>query len=417
MDGGPAQTLCAPPRRQPFDWTEGLWSQPERASAAALVLSADWAPIRAFREPLAACPEEVYGDLLEVLRSADLRIVNLECVLSDRGAPVSKSGSVFKGQRRHIKGLLEIPFDAVTLANNHQFDYGLEAFSDSLGVLDQAGIRRTGAGLDAEEARTPLLLKTGSLTVAIVNFCEGEDLTAAVHGPGVFGWEPEQAALTVEACRRRADLVVAIVHGGLEYIPFPPPYFAQACRGLVRAGAHLVVGHHPHVPQGIEWYEGVPICYSLGNFVFYQPTPLRYRRIGYLVRAGMDREGLTDLGIIPYGINQEGLALLRGPQRKWFFDRLQAVSEPLALPHGIRDGWHGFLGHYGLGGFREELRMLTEHLERDAGRGAAMFRNRLTTMQHYHHWRDLMTHIMDDTLEQAPEWTRKLAREWLTEPL
>lgn len=398
-----------------LDWGQGRWHDPAAGPAAArIVVAADWAPIRAFAEPLAANPETVYGDLLPVLRQADLRLVNLECVLSDRGAPVWKSGSVFKGESRHLSGLQAVPFDAVTLANNHVSDYGVEAFGDTLDLLDRHGIGRTGAGLTPEEAHRRLDLRVGGLTLAVVNFSEAEDLTEAREGPGVCGWEVDRVVEEIRQAHTAVDAVLVVAHCGLEYIPFPPPYVVAACRVAAEAGADLVIGHHPHVPQGIEFHCGVPICYSLGNFVFYQETDLVYRKVGYLVRAGIADGGLADLELIPYAIGTDHLSLLQGERRAWFFDRLRAVSEPLSRPDGANQAWHGFLRHYGQQGLADEVGMILGRLRDEPRKGAAIFRNRLTTQQHYWHWRDLLTRIVEGTLEAGPEWARALAAEWLT---
>jgi poly-gamma-glutamate synthesis protein (capsule biosynthesis protein) len=381
---------------------------------AEIVIASDWAPIRAFDDIVARAPESVYGDLLQVLRGADLRIVNLECALSGEASPLWKSGSVFKGRPEHVRGLTAVPFEAVTLANNHVFDYGIEAFRETLTLLADHGIRTVGAGMSAEEAHRPLILDLSGIRIGIVNFSEGEDLTAAVSGPGVFGWDIDKAVESVRAIRPGVDIILVICHGGVEYIPLPPPYLAKAFRRVAEAGADLIVGHHAHVPQGIQFVAGVPIFYSLGNFVFWQETDLLYRKLGYLVKAGIAREGLANLEIIPYGIGPESLRLLRREERAQFFEALRKVTLPLAEPNGIAEAWHGFLRHYGIKGFRDEIAMILAKMDQEPAKGAAMLRNRVATMQHREHWIDAMTRIMDGTIGESPQWAYDLAVEWLT---
>jgi len=398
-----------------FDWGRGRWINAAAPQARVeIVIASDWAPIRAFGDIVARAPEAVYGDLLPVLRAADLRIVNLECALAGDAAPVWKSGSVFKGRPEHIRGLTAVPFDVAALANNHVFDYGVEAFRGTLQILADRGIRSVGAGMSPDEARRPLVLDLKGVRIGIVNFGEGEDLTAAVSGPGVFGWEIEAVVESIRAIRADADLVLVVCHGGVEYIPFPPPYLAEAFRRAAEAGADLVVGHHAHVPQGIQFVGGVPVCYSLGNFVFWQDTDLLYRKLGYLVKAGVSRGGLSHIEVIPYEIGSEGLRLLKGADRELFFEALKNVTLPLAEPEGIRQAWHGFLRHYGIKGFRDEIAMILAQMDREPAKGAAMLRNRVATMQHREHWIDAMTRIMEGTLDEAPQWAYDLAVEWLT---
>lgn len=235
-----------------LDWGRGRWVSGLAPQARAeIVIAADWAPIRAFDDIVARTPEAVYGDTLPVLRAADLRIVNLECALAGDAEAVWKSGSVFKGRPEHIRGLTAVPFEVATLANNHVFDYGTEAFRETLKLLGEHSIRFVGAGMNPEEARRPLVLEVQGVRIGIVNFSEGEDLTAAEDGPGVFGWDVGAVAESIRAIRSDADIVLVVCHGGVEYIPFPPPYLAEAFRRVSEAGADLVIGHHAHVPQGI----------------------------------------------------------------------------------------------------------------------------------------------------------------------
>jgi hypothetical protein len=398
-----------------FDWSRGRWvNAAVPRSQAEIVIASDWAPIRAFDEIVVHSPAAVYGDVLPILRQGDLRIVNLECSLSTGASPVWKSGSVFKGRPEHIRGLTEVPFEVVTLGNNHVFDYGLEDFRQTLDLLSENSIRSVGAGMSVEDARRPLFLEVNGIRIGIVNFSEGEDLTAAVSGPGLFGWEVDAIAESVRAIRPGVDIILVICHGGVEYIPFPPPYLSEAFRRIAGAGADLIIGHHAHVPQGVQILNGVPICYSLGNFVFYQETDLLYRKQGYLVKAGVSRTGLAQLQLIPYEIGSESLRLLKGDESVQFFDSMKKVSLPLASPEGIADAWHGFLRYYGIKGFRDEIAEILAKMDQEPAKGAAMLRNRIATMQHREHWIDAMTRIMDGTIDDSPQWALDLAVEWLT---
>src|SRR4030042_2551194 len=93
-----------------------------------IAIAGDWAPIRVLEPVVRETPEAVYGDLLPVLRGADLRIVNCESALTAAETPVWKSGAVFKGLPGHVAGLASVPFEIACLANNHVFDYGLAGF-------------------------------------------------------------------------------------------------------------------------------------------------------------------------------------------------------------------------------------------------------------------------------------------------
>ncbi|HOW85199.1 MAG TPA: CapA family protein [Candidatus Aminicenantes bacterium] len=384
---------------------------------ARIIVASDWAPIRAFEPIVAADPEAVYGDMLPVLRRADLRIVNCECALTAARKPVWKSGAVFKGLPAHAAGLAAVPFEAATLANNHVFDYGLAGFKETLRVLRRSGIRTVGAGLSHAEAAAPLRLKAGGERVTVVNFGEGEDLTASTGGPGTCGWEIERLASEVRRARKRGDFVLAIGHAGLEYIPFPPPYVAAAFRALADAGADCVIGHHPHVPQGLEMRRGRLIAYSLGNFAFFQPAELHYRRTGFCLALEVRAGRLASFEIHPYRVTGRGLRALDGGEEREFRRDLRRVSSPLAAARGVAEAWQTYLAYYGARGFREEVLGILGKMESDPRKGAAMFRNRLTTLQHAELWRDALTRLISEKPVPArPAWTR-LIDEWLTRPL
>lgn len=398
-----------------FNWHNGTWTkQPPKGRQHEICITSDWAPIRAFSQMILDDPEAVYGDLLPELRTSDLRITNLECPLTRSETAIFKSGSVLKGGPEHIRGLTEVPFDIVTLANNHVFDYGAGAFRETTDLLEANGIRFVGAGITRQAAAEPLIVRLAETTVALVSFSEGEDLTGAVDGAGVFGWEVDAVVDAVKAAKTAADLVFVICHAGVEYIPFPPPYLVKALLTIADAGADLVVGHHPHVPQGIQIVGGVPIAYSLGNFVFYQPSDLVYRKVGYMLKVGISQRSLTGIRLVPYQISDRGLNLLDGKRLAWFFDKMQHISQPLETMDDIEEAWNGFLCHYGVDGFFDEIDMLLGRLREEPAKGAAMIRNRITTMQHREHWIDAMTRIMNGTIDNAPDWACKLTREWLT---
>jgi len=403
----------------PFNFQTASWVRDAGPTdAATLIIAGDWAPIRAFAPLIESDPQGIYGDVLPVLQDADLTVVNLEAQLSDIGGEVCKSGAVFKGKPCHVKGLAAVPFSAVTLANNHMFDFGVEAFQQTMRVLDRHGIAHTGAGMTQSAAEAPLILEAKGIRIAIINLSEGEDLTAAGPAPGVAGWNIERACTRIQTLKQdtsqRLHAVIVIAHCGLEYIPFAPEYVTNAFTQLADAGADAVIGHHPHVPQGMFFQGNTPVCCSLGNFVFYQPTHLFWRKSGYMVRLHVSKNGVVGLDIEPYRIQARGVQRLAGPDRHSFFKRFRQISAPLSTPEGSRQAWQGFLDYYGVTGFKNEVNMILNKMEETPGKGAAMFRNRLTTAQHVHHWKDLLTRVMEGKIGQSPTWAQDLAREWLT---
>jgi len=375
--------------------TPAAGSSRAQTSSARVLVASDWAPIRAFDPIVRADPESIYGDLLPVLRRADVRIVNCECALTSAATPAWKSGAVFKGEPAHVKSLTAVPFEVACLANNHVLDYGVAGLRESLRVLHRHGIKTVGAGLTGEQAYAPLTLAVNGQAIHVVNISEGEDLTASQGGPGVFGWDIPRAAALIGRLKTRGGVVIAIAHCGLEYVPHPPPYVVSAFRAMADAGADCVIGHHPHVPQGIERWRGRPIFYSLGNFAFYQPTTLLHRKIGFCVSLSCAGGRIAGVELHPYRITDAGLRVLETKEEASFHRSLARISRPFKTAAGPAKSWEAWLDYYGEKGFRAEVLGILEKMTTDPGKGAAMFRNRITTMQHTELWRTFLTRMMD----------------------
>lgn len=379
-----------------------------------MLVASDWAPIRAFDPIVRSHPEAVYGETLTALRQADLRIVNCECALTEVATPVWKSGAVFKGAPEHVQGLSAVPFDVACLANNHVLDYGVAGLRETLRHLGRHGVQTVGAGLTEAEACAPLTCASHGERIHVINFSEGEDLTAARGGPGVFGWDIARVIALVRRCKKQGGIVLAIGHCGLEYVPFPPPYVVEAFRAIADAGADCVIGHHPHVPQGIEWHDGRPIVYSMGNFVFFQHTDLHYRKTGFFVTLTCERNRLTSLDVHPYRITEGGLRALNLEEAAAFRHALATVSRPFQTPSGPARAWRAYLAYYGLPGFTAEVSGILDRMKTEPQKAAAMFRNRLTTMQHSELWRDCLTGIMAGETLRYPASAYRTVEEWFT---
>jgi poly-gamma-glutamate capsule biosynthesis protein CapA/YwtB (metallophosphatase superfamily) len=224
-------------------------------------------------------PATVWGDVLPRLLEADLRLVNLECVISQIGQkwqPEQKAFH-FRASPRAIEVLQTARIDAVTLANNHILDYGPEALSECLTFLDGAGIPHTGAGQNLRDALTPMLVEFGGNRVAVVALTDNEPAwEAAEHQPGVnyvaydrHGLlEPYRTRMAevISLARRQARFVIISAHVGPNW-GAPSPAMRALAHHLLDLGADLYWGHSNHTPQGIELYQGKAILYSTGDFI------------------------------------------------------------------------------------------------------------------------------------------------------
>jgi poly-gamma-glutamate capsule biosynthesis protein CapA/YwtB (metallophosphatase superfamily) len=223
---------------------------------------------------------EVFAGVRDRLRAADLAIGNLESILLERGPRADTTNSpVFAGpQRESLPLLLDAGFDAVGTANNHAWDFGYAGLIENLRWLDSAGLPHAGTGPTVADAWRPVILRRNGWTVALFSITamfNYPDLTVIGHAAECcVAWlDTTVAAAAFRHARDSlgADVVIAYVHQGLvEYRGVPDDASVIFMRALARRGADAVIGHHPHVPQGVEWMGNVPIVYSLGNFVFMQ---------------------------------------------------------------------------------------------------------------------------------------------------
>lgn len=385
---------------------------------ANILFASDFAPIRGFAGIMKEDPAAVYGDLLPRLKQADYSIVNLESPLCCPEGLITKSGAAFSGEQEHIASLTAGNFKAAVCANNHTFDSGLTGFRMSRDLLAENNIATVGAGENIFEARRELAFEVRGIRFALFAISEGEDMLGATENSyGVRPWEVEKLAEEIRAARSKYDIILISAHCGLEYQPYPSFYVYEAFRLWAEAGADMIIGHHPHVPQGMTCFGKTPAYFSLGNFVFYQPVRFFHRKTGYFLEIEADKNGITAHRAIPYRIGEENLRLLNAEEKSDFEKLFARLSEPLADSKTAREAWNAVLAYNGLQGFQQELEKILNTMQETPAKGAAMLRNRVTCIQHSSQWIDGMTRIIDGTIDQAPAEMVELVREFMTKEL
>ncbi len=218
-----------------------------------------------------------WGDTRMLFRSADWRVCNLECVISDSGRPWSRTPKAFhfRSDAKNVAVLKAAGIDTVSIANNHVLDFEYDAMREMLAILDRTGIRRAGAGADFAEAARPATSNIRGTCVGLVAFTDNEpQWEAGPHSPGVFylpiDASDERAARlfeTVRETRKHVDLLVVSAHWGPNWGYEPLAGHVRFGHALIDAGADIIFGHSGHVFQGVELYKGRPIMYCAGDFV------------------------------------------------------------------------------------------------------------------------------------------------------
>jgi len=177
-------------------------------------------------------------------------------------APRRKAGPALR--HRTMPVFATHPF--VSLANNHMMDYGAEGLAATESALEGLGMEHVGAGGNEADARAPVVLESCGVRVAVIACCERQFGAAGPAEPGVAVLGP-WVFEAVRRARAAADAVIVSLHAGVEMLPWPEAWRREFCKALIKAGADIVHGHHSHVPQAFEEYEGGLITYGLGNCI------------------------------------------------------------------------------------------------------------------------------------------------------
>jgi poly-gamma-glutamate capsule biosynthesis protein CapA/YwtB (metallophosphatase superfamily) len=290
-------------------------------------------------------PEELWGDVLPLLDAADLRIINLECPLTDYDRPWTRSPKLphFRARPSAIEALRAARIDACSLANNHTVDFEEVGLLDTLKHLDAAGISHAGAGRDREEAAAPVVLdvpaERRTHRVALLAFTDNMPPFAAEDDrPGTnflpVSLEPEvlrrveEAVLTVR--EMGVDTVVFSNHWGRNWLQRPTEHFRRFARAVIDLGVDVYYGHSPHVFQGVEIYRGKPILYATGDFIDDYPVNAEFRNDrSFLFRVSMEGGTLERLDLVPVKLRYARVGIAVGDEREMILDQMELLSAEL----------------------------------------------------------------------------------------
>ncbi len=260
------------------------------------------------------------------LSNFDLAVGNLESIISDKGSAIKiVTGVAFRAEPAALSGLISAGFDIVNVANNHAGDYGEEGMVDSFRRLKASGIDYIGGGDDYAAAHKPVIKEIKGMKIALLGYTNVQMYMDSWYAgqvpvsrwiatdsrPGVawahdtrfktFGDIASMAA-DIKAARAVSDVVVIMVHFGMEYTSEPTQEQRDLAHAAIDAGASMVIGHHPHVCQPVEEYNGGFIAYSLGNFVFDQTAA--GTTTGMVVEASFVKGKMTGVHTRTSRINQ-----------------------------------------------------------------------------------------------------------------
>jgi poly-gamma-glutamate capsule biosynthesis protein CapA/YwtB (metallophosphatase superfamily) len=244
-------------------------------------------------------------NIREKLQSVDLLFGNLESMISDKGRKIGSIYS-FRADKDAINALTYAGFDIVSLANNHTFDYDREAFEETMHLLEENNISYTGAGFNKEKAHSPTILLLGEKTkIGFLGYTEFlyPYTFAKENLSGITNFSEEQMEIDIKNAKGLTDFLVVTFHYGDEYQKLPNEKQKKWSRMAIDYGADLIIGHHPHVTQPVENYNGKYIAYSLGNFVFDQYFSEETMK-GFLLEVRLKENEVISVKKIHYKLNE-----------------------------------------------------------------------------------------------------------------
>lgn len=212
----------------------------------------------------------VGSELLDILRSGNIRIFNLEAPLSDEKLPITKCGPNLCAETSAIKGIKMLNPTFVTLANNHILDQGQHGLASTINMLQQENIAFAGVGNNAKDVRLRCtwITEIQNIRVGIYVCAEHEFSIATEKTPGAHGFDPVESYDIVQELRKQCEYLIVLYHGGKEYYRYPSPDLQKYCRRFVDKGADVVVCQHSHSIGCEEKYKKGTIIYGQGNFLF-----------------------------------------------------------------------------------------------------------------------------------------------------
>ena len=275
----------------------------------------------------------VWGNVLPLLQSTDLNIVNLETTLTNSHKMASKTFN-FKASPDKIRCLTDARVTVANLANNHILDFLEEGLIETIQTLKKAGIEYVGAGRNGKEASRPAILHRNNIRIGILGFTDNEPAWKAgvsrtgINYINISSEDDRKSALqSIEQLRKEADLVVISIHWGPNMKEFPEKNFVEFAHQMIDQGADIIHGHSAHNFQGIEVYHHKLILYDTGDFVDdYRVDPLFRNDHSFFFRVEADGNGITKLNLFPVLISDYQVNLA-ATDAKWSLRRMQQLSE------------------------------------------------------------------------------------------
>ncbi len=269
----------------------------------------------------------------EEIKKADISFVNLESAFTtkEKKAP----GQLFwiKSDPSTLQAIKNTGYDIVNIGNNHTLDYGQDGLLDTISHVEKLKFPYTGAGKNAKDAYTAreMTVKGKKFKfLSFVRFMPDSNWVAGENKPGVAnGYDLNLVTKTIKEQKQDADYLIVYMHWGVEKSNRPVEYQKQYVPKMVEAGANAIVGSHPHWLQGFEYYNKVPIAYSLGNFLFPSYVNGKSAETGVLTLTFKGKD--VQMSFNPYIIRNNQVSPVNEEEKKKALQYLQTISTDVEI--------------------------------------------------------------------------------------
>ena len=280
-----------------------------------------------------------------LFNQSSLNITNLEAPVTNNSSKILKTGPHLKAERESTQQVLEVlGVNVVTLANNHLLDYNEQGIADTIAFCKENTIQTVGAGMNLKEATQTLYINSNEGIIAIINFAENEWASATDETAGAHPMDIIDNAKEIKKAKEKSDFVFVIVHGGHEYYNLPSPRMQKQYRFYAEEGADIVIGHHTHCISGNEVYKGVPIYYSLGNFLFTHESNFEDWYIGLILEVEIQEGKLsTQIHPIKQMVKTFELQLFEHDEKQKVLNRVLSYNVIIADKVKLNREWSEFL--------------------------------------------------------------------------
>jgi len=283
--------------------------------------------------------------ILELFNNADFNIINLESPLTTGGNKdkIKKTGPNLKADPKTVGVLNLLKTNLVTLANNHIYDYGALGLSETLNLCNQYNINTVGAGLTLAQANKIFYKNFGELSVAVINIAENEWCNASETRGGANPMNFIANTRSILEAKKISDIVILIVHGGHEYYHFPSPRMVEQYRFYAELGASIIIGHHSHFISGYEIFNGVPIFYGLGNFLFDSDTDSNEWYEGLLLQIEINHNKEINWKLQPFSQRNRKVKILEENDKATIEKKLENINSIIADKEKLKEKFQALI--------------------------------------------------------------------------